>query len=378
MQFVHLSDTHLGYRQYGLVARENDFLEVFNQAMDEIVEERPDFAIHSGDLFESSRPPTRALMAAQSGFSKLNEAEIPVYGVAGNHDVIMRKNALPPHILFKRFGLKLLSPKNPSFIHGDVFIGGAPYATKYQSKFFVEHLNRIEESAMDYKKRILVLHQGLDQYIPVDYELKIGDLPRGFNYYALGHIHDRLVDDYADGKLAYAGSTELWRFNEVEAYLKNGKGFYLVDLGGDIPEIEKIDLKLPRNFIKKSIKFNKLQEDLENLVKRIEAMQNQPLAMITVKGGNLNRADIYETINTALSDLCLALRSKYKPTPSENGESRPNSTEGLTIDTLIEKNLEEFMSDKVTKFGVELQHELSEGDVQVAYNMANEFYGAVE
>ena len=52
MQFIHMADTHLGYRQYGLSERENDFFEVFDQAIEEVVHERPEFVIHSGDLFE--------------------------------------------------------------------------------------------------------------------------------------------------------------------------------------------------------------------------------------------------------------------------------------------------------------------------------------
>ncbi len=87
-------------------------------------------------------------------------------------------------------------------------------------------------------------------------------MPKTFNYCAFGHIHERIVDDFGNGKLAYSGSTEVWRSNELEGYKKNGKGFYLVDLGGDEPEIEKIDLKLPREFIKESIKYTELQEEI--------------------------------------------------------------------------------------------------------------------
>ena len=107
MQFVHMADTHLGYRQYGLSERETDFLDVFDQAIDEVVRERPDFAVHSGDLFEYSRPPTRALLTAQKGIFRLKNANIPIYAIAGNHDIVMKKNALPPQILFKDFGLKV-------------------------------------------------------------------------------------------------------------------------------------------------------------------------------------------------------------------------------------------------------------------------------
>ena len=116
MKFAHLADTHLGYRQYGLFEREIDFYNIFNNIIDKLIEERPDFVIHSGDLFEFSRPPTNALLTVQKGLLALKDAGIPVYAIAGNHDIIMRKNALPPQVLFKEMGLKIISPNNPFFI----------------------------------------------------------------------------------------------------------------------------------------------------------------------------------------------------------------------------------------------------------------------
>ena len=85
------------------------------------------FVIHSGDLFETSRPPTKALLTAQENFLKFKEEKIPVYAIAGNHDIVMRKNALPPQVLYKKFGLKLIGPKNPYYDHEGIFIGGSPY-----------------------------------------------------------------------------------------------------------------------------------------------------------------------------------------------------------------------------------------------------------
>ena len=134
MRFAHIADTHLGYRQYGLFEREMDFYNHYNLLIDKIIEERPDFVIHSGDLFETSRPPTKALLTAQENFLKFKEEKIPVYAIAGNHDIVMRKNALPPQVLYKKFGLKLIGPKNPYYDHEGIFIGGSPYKSKYHSK----------------------------------------------------------------------------------------------------------------------------------------------------------------------------------------------------------------------------------------------------
>jgi len=375
MQFVHMADTHLGYRQYGLSERETDFLDVFDQAIDEVVRERPDFAVHSGDLFEYSRPPTRALLTAQKGIFRLKNANIPIYAIAGNHDIVMKKNALPPQILFKDFGLKVISPNNPFFIEKDVFIGGAPYASKYTSKHLIERLQELEKASENHKKTILVLHQGIDRYIPYEYEIKIGDIPKTFNYCAFGHIHERIIDDFGDGKLVYSGSTEIWRSNEVDSYKKNGKGFYLVDIGGDIPEIEKIDLKMSRDFIKETIKYTKLEEEIKRLDKLITEMTNKPVLNLTVSGGNFSRSEIYELINNALSDKCLSVRSRYKPEMVEEILNMEKyEKDALNINRMVKERLKDFNDDKVSELATGLLKEISEGDLDKASEMTRNFY----
>ena len=64
-KFAHIGDTHLGYRQYNLEQREQDFYDAFNRAIDRIIEEKVDFVIHSGDLFNDGRPTIRSLKVAK-------------------------------------------------------------------------------------------------------------------------------------------------------------------------------------------------------------------------------------------------------------------------------------------------------------------------
>ncbi|MCL1965787.1 MAG: metallophosphoesterase, partial [Candidatus Bathyarchaeota archaeon] len=54
--FVHVSDLHLGYSQYGLEVRRQDFDNVFAELVDRVVELRPDFLVITGDLFHQPRP----------------------------------------------------------------------------------------------------------------------------------------------------------------------------------------------------------------------------------------------------------------------------------------------------------------------------------
>ena len=69
MRIAHISDTHLGFRQYELQEREEDFKRAFVDAFEKIAELRPDVVVHTGDLFDYSHPPTRTLKTAMEVLS---------------------------------------------------------------------------------------------------------------------------------------------------------------------------------------------------------------------------------------------------------------------------------------------------------------------
>ena len=60
-----MADTHLGYKQYGLNERENDFYKTFEKIIDDIISKDVDYVLHAGDLFEHPKPPIKALLVAQ-------------------------------------------------------------------------------------------------------------------------------------------------------------------------------------------------------------------------------------------------------------------------------------------------------------------------
>jgi DNA repair protein SbcD/Mre11 len=375
MKFAHLADTHLGYRQYGLYEREIDFYNIFNNIIDKLIEERPDFVIHSGDLFEFSRPPTNALLTVQKGLLALRDARIPVYAIAGNHDMIMRKNALPPQVLFKEMGLKIISPNNPFFIKEDVFIGGTPYVSKHQATYLTESLKKLEVMSRDYDKRILVLHQGIDKYLPFEYELELANIPESFNYYALGHIHARITDDYGQGKLAYPGSSEIWKIDELGNYQKNGKGFYLVDMDGDVPEIESINMEMPREFIRADIQYPELTAEIEKIKNLVLSLPNKPLLNLTVEGGNFNRSEVYDELNQVFADICLSLRPSFKSQAIIEGEEILKDGRDLNPHKLISEQLKDFENQKITDLALSLLNEMSVGNMENAEEVSKKFYG---
>ena len=216
MRFAHLSDTHLGFRQYGLYERELDFYRSFDDTVKKIIAEKPDFVIHSGDLFDYPKPPPRAIRVAQKAFARLNEKGIPVYAITGNHDMLMRKGFMPAQVLYSELGVRLFTEDEPFVVKDGIFISGIPYMPRSRSSVIKEMMNMLSEKAKKHKKSVIALHLGTDRHLPHDFEVAVEDIPRNFDYYAMGHIHNRIVEKHGNGILAYPGSSGLWSINEYD------------------------------------------------------------------------------------------------------------------------------------------------------------------
>jgi len=374
MKFAHLADTHLGYRQYGLIEREEDFYNVFKDSINKIIEESPDFVIHSGDLFEFSKPSPNALLVFQDEFLKLKDNGIPVYAIAGNHDILMRKNAIPPQVLFKKLGLNLISPKKQYYVFDDVFIGGTPYHSKLQVDLLKKHWKELANEANNFSKKILIIHQGIDKYLPWEYELELADIPQDFHYYACGHVHTRIIDDFGRGKLVYPGSSEIWKANELRDYVKNKKGYYLVEMTNESIEVEPINVDLPREFIIKNIEYPNLDEEIQDLKAYISNLKNKPIINLTVEGGNFDRGDVYEKINSELFDCSLKIRPVFKSEDILYDEKLIEDVASLDPKELLADKLKIFDNEDIVKLAIELLNNLSNDKTEESERIAYKFF----
>ena len=86
LEFLHAADIHLGYQQYGLGERYDDFVDAFRWVIDTALDERVDFLLLAGDLFEKRTLDPRTLLIAVNEFQRLRDAGIPVVAIEGNHE----------------------------------------------------------------------------------------------------------------------------------------------------------------------------------------------------------------------------------------------------------------------------------------------------
>src|SRR6266702_1798737 len=84
--FIHIADTHLGYEQYGVRERFNDFSRAFWDIMTEAVQRQVNFVVIAGDLFNKRAIDAQTLIHAIEGLKRLKDNNIPVIAIEGNHD----------------------------------------------------------------------------------------------------------------------------------------------------------------------------------------------------------------------------------------------------------------------------------------------------
>ena len=291
--FVHAADLHLGYSQYGLEARREDFDRAFQELVNKTIELKPDFMIIAGDLFHQARPSNTTLENAIKNFSRLREAGIPVLTVDGSHD--SAPNVVTGTILnpLDSAGLIYHLPRHEGACWHKpdcCYIYGMPnFRTRRRTEellpAFMEQNKPTPDPALF---NILVFHMALD--IPsikppyMEAEASPDLIPEGFNYYAAGHVHTPYKEKFKTGLLVYSGCTETINYDEA----KNKKGFYHVKVdekGKASPEF--IELESPRRFVVLEQDFtgltpSKITETAVRLVK--EADEDGVILIPVLKG----------------------------------------------------------------------------------------------
>jgi DNA repair exonuclease SbcCD nuclease subunit len=94
MKIAHLSDTHLGFRQFsrttpqGVNQREVDVMLSFRAVLSGILAAAPDMVIHAGDFFHMVKPSNHTIAEAHAAITEFQRARngAPFVLVGGNHD----------------------------------------------------------------------------------------------------------------------------------------------------------------------------------------------------------------------------------------------------------------------------------------------------
>lgn len=213
MKFIHASDIHLDSPLRGLERYEGapvaDLRGATRRACENLIrlalEEQVDFLLLAGDLYDGDwRDYNTGLFFARQ-MARLNEAGIPVFVVAGNHDAesrISRVLQMPPNVhLFGSAAAETARLDD---------LGVAIHGQSFRAPSVTEDLSLGYPPAVPGCLNIGLLHTSLDgrpghaPYAPCRLD---GLLTRGYDYWALGHVHQHEVVAQ-DPWVVYAGNLQ--------------------------------------------------------------------------------------------------------------------------------------------------------------------------
>lgn len=300
MNIAVVGDLHLGYRQYGLDDREQDFYQRWGQIVDVIIARKNvDIVLQLGDIFDTHIPSSIALYEYEKGLAKLQEANIEYYSITGNHTIIRKKNFMSPDDLFSKIS-DATSLDDTHIIIGDVFIAGVKYRSESNKEELLEAINKqVEASTKHTGIKILLLHQAVDVDLVYGAELSENDLPYdNFDYIFIGHLHSRIERKHGHCNIIYPGSIERSSTTEAKDAINRGKGFYLLDT--DKNQCGWVNIPLFRQFYF----FNNVNEDNIKLIKENIKSPRKPIVELSFNAFDVERA---HEIGQMITDDCLRL-----------------------------------------------------------------------
>jgi len=270
LKLIHFSDTHLGFNDLDIInddninQREADFYDAFSQVVEQIKLIKPDYIIHTGDLFHRSSPSNRAITFALEMFKTIDELDIPFIIIAGNHSTPRTSLSSPILKIFDNFKniYTSFSQKYKKIEFEDVIFHTLPHMND-DSKA-IEQIEICESNIDSNKKNIMMMHcsvgafylmQEFGEWVyPTDKEYVFEKM----DYVALGHWHGfGQVLKYKN--VYYSGSTERTSLNDK----RNSKGFIEVILDEKL-HINFKEIKI-RPIILKVVDCNFYENSILNL-----------------------------------------------------------------------------------------------------------------
>jgi len=343
----HISDIHLGYSQFNLQEREEDVYEVFEEAIDKSISEHAQLIILAGDIFHTPRPNGSSIIKLANQLKKLKEKSIPVYFVLGEHD-INRMQDIPIPYVFHNLGLATRLKENEPRLHGNVAIFGFNKERKSNIESMLQQFKITEKKAKQNKesgnggrsiKNILVLHQGLTDFNSFAGELNSTDLPRGIDYYAMGHYHDHIEKgfDYLDGLISYPGSIDL---TPSEGIKQVDKGFFLTDISSQEVQTNWVKLDKRRSQLVFKVSYKSIAEELNDILKETRNYDKKPVVMLKILGKQIDSKVVASQL-LKLNDSCL--HYMWKPIEEQGSSPLFYDERPVDIDNELERLVKEVL-----------------------------------
>lgn len=354
IHFIHTSDWHLGFNQYNKIERYNDFYNAADQMVDKAIQLKPQFILHTGDLFHHQIPSPGAIRQAVRLLRKFKRNDIPVYMIRGNHDA---KNSK----LLQRGGnvisllddLKLIHFVDDEIVHpqNNVNIIGVGYYTGQSSVFILDELFddfTPDKTTFD----IIAMHAYIEGQLERNVQISLKDLNEyDVNYIGMGHYH--IPWQNIKRQIYVPGSTETtstndWRRGDTIDQISMFSSFYEIKSTFENNVWQSVNVTTHKINVRPKIllNINSKANNIDNLIEEINTNIKKKKEQISRIGGNsdsailkldiLSELDI-EELSMLSSDEFLENNNLFHVILTYNGTEKYKDIE---IENFVERNIE--------------------------------------
>ncbi|MEM4255532.1 MAG: metallophosphoesterase [Candidatus Norongarragalinales archaeon] len=257
IRFAHMSDVHLGaFREKEL--RELN-IRAFEKAVDVCVEKNADFVVIAGDFFDIALPEMGVIDRAVRKMREAQARGMRFYLVYGSHDYSPTETSVidvlcSAGVLVKVSGeetgadgvktLKVFKDEKT----GVSFAGVSARARGLEEAEFQKIDFSVLESVPNPK--IFVFHSAVSEYTREEFHgfaggVSVNSLPKGFDYYATGHVHlPQVIRDPAlqNKPLVFPGPLFASDYRDLEALANEKHGFWFCTLESGACNVERVEL----------------------------------------------------------------------------------------------------------------------------------------
>jgi exonuclease SbcD len=315
-KFAHIADCHIGANRDPVL--ENLELEAFSKAMDICVQEKVDFVLISGDLFHANLPDMHVANAAVKKMKEVKDAGIPIYVIYGSHDYspndtsiidILESTGLIKKIVKGedvdgKLRLEVFTdPKTKAKLVG---LSGrkAGLETNYYEILDREYL----EKQPGFK--IFAFHSAISELKPEFLaqmeSIPVSLLPKGFDYYATGHVHRRCESGFSGyERIVFPGVLFAGYSRDLEDSAKGEeRGFYLVSFDDKVEDVRFVEVSVCEfEYFEYDVKDKNVLEAKKDLLDKLGRVAADNKVVVVKIKGELAGGKTSEISSSGIRDL---------------------------------------------------------------------------
>lgn len=332
MIFAWISDSHLGYTQYGLVRRRIDFETALEGAIDQMLQMGVKLVVHTGDIINSNRPGPDAIDCLRRIHRKLIANRARMIVISGNHD---QTDPPWPTLLEPNENMLGLTVQDRQvFTCEGITFFCLPFTP-------LDQFRAIEWPAA----HVLLCHLQIQEFI--GYEsinaLPLRDLPGDkFSAILVGDVHVHKMMNHPDFPkciIGYTGSSELCSESEPSE-----KFWTMIEMEGPVVRgMKPIPIRTRKVFRRVLDKAEDIDKHITEINSQWEAYQQEtgdtrePIVFIEYPS---DVTGVMERFRAAFNPDKWVLRFKSRLRPlAPNGVPMPPTERELTVPEIMRSNL---------------------------------------